>query len=289
MNQITAYLNEQLHTCYPPEEIRSFIRIILEKICGLSYHQQILCKDSQIPINEKKQIEAIVDRLKLMEPLQYILNETEFYSIPLKVNPCVLIPRPETEELVDMIIKSAFVKSYSRQTPFRMLDIGTGSGCIAIALSKHIPGTSVTAVDISEDALQTAAKNAQLNGVSVCFVQADILNTQTFISLFPEQFDLIVSNPPYIKTDEKHTLSAHVIANEPHIALFVPSTEPILFYEAIAHFALQKLRPDGMMFFEINPLCDTLISDMLHTKGFMQTEVIRDLSGKNRFITAKKS
>ena len=287
MNRITKFIYNQLQTIYPPEEIRSFIRILLTSVCGWSSNQQILCKDKQIPENEEKQIYAIVDRLKKMEPLQYILNETEFYSIPLKVNPSVLIPRPETEELVDMIIQSSFVKLCAQQSSVRILDVGSGSGCIAIALSKHIPDATVTAIDISEAAIQTAKDNAQRNKTAVQFKKANILNTEDTVSLFPEKFDLIVSNPPYIKEDERNSLSANVLEYEPEVALFVPDgANPIIFYEAIADFALQKLKTDGIMFFEINPLCSASIIEMLHKKGYPQTEIIRDLSGKERFIIA---
>ena len=316
MKDITTYIHQQLQSFYPPEEIRSMLRLILTTVCGWSYTQQICCKDKQISLNEKKQLYAIIDRLKKMEPLQYILGETEFYSIPLKVNPSVLIPRPETEELVDLIIKSDFVQSwrsapktgafsaetpaslqrpvpdsdaFSAETPvlspFRILDIGTGSGNIAIALSKHISEATVTAIDISDEALHTAEKNAQMNQVEVHFIHADILDTAKAMSLFPENFDLIVSNPPYVKQDEKNALSANVIDYEPHLALFTPDNTPLLFYNAIIDFALHKLAPDGMIFFEINPLCDMEIIDLLHKKGFTQTKLLPDLSRKNRFVS----
>ena len=282
MKEITSFIHQQLQSLYPPEEIRSMLRLILTAVCGLSYTQQIGCKDKQIPENEKKQIHVIIDRLSMMEPLQYILGETEFYSIPLKVNPSVLIPRPETEELVDLIIKSDLSPA---SPPLRILDIGTGSGCIAIALSKHIPDAVVTAIDISDEALQTAGKNAQMNQAAVRFLHADILQTEKALSLFPENFDLIVSNPPYIKQDEKSSLSANVLDYEPHLALFTPEDKPLLFYDAIADFALHRLAPGGMIFFEINPLCDQDVIDLLQNKGFTHSKIIPDLSHKNRFVT----
>jgi release factor glutamine methyltransferase len=245
-----------------------------------------LCKDKKIPENEKKTIYNIINRLKAMEPLQYILGETEFYSIPLAVNPSVLIPRPETEELADMIINSPTVKSGERLT---VLDVGTGSGCIAVALAKHIGNSTVTATDVSVEALLTAQKNASANGVRVGFIHSDILDTERALALIPGKYDIIVSNPPYIKEEEKPAMEANVVDYEPHLALFVPDSRPALFYEKIADFARVKLKPDGMMFFEINPKCDEIIVEMLHGKGFSQTEIIRDLSGKNRFITVKNS
>jgi len=291
MQFLTNYIHEQLQPLYPPEDIRCFVRLILTDVCGWSYHQQIRCKDTQIPEKEKKRLIAIVERLKKMEPIQYILGETEFYSIPLKVNPSVLIPRPETEELVDLILGEhkgtplPFSSDDCKGTS--VLDIGTGSGCIAIALAKHRPHVVVTAIDISEAALQMAEENARMNKTAIRFLNADILNTNKTAALFPEPFDLIVSNPPYVLEEEKTAMNANVLNYEPHLALFVPNDNPLLYYDAIATFACQKLSPEGTLYFEINPRCDTAITDMLHNKGFTCTKIIRDLSGKNRFITAK--
>ena len=284
MKDITTHIQKTLNKLYPPEEINCFSRLILSHVCGLSYNQQILCKDKQICEKEKDEIYAIINRLENMEPLQYILGETEFYSLPIKVNPSVLIPRPETEELVDMIIKTAARESFPS---LRILDVGTGSGCIAIALAKHIPDAIVTAIDISDTALQTAKENVILNCVDVNFLKADILNTSEAMELMPDNFDIIVSNPPYIKYEEKSLMSANVVDYEPHQALFVPNDDPLLFYEAIADLALQKLTPRGMIYFEINATCDIMTHEMLHERGFSSIEIICDLSGKNRFISAK--
>lgn len=316
MNETTAYIREQLTSLYPPEEIRCFIRLIVAHVCGLSYNQQLLCKDKQFSDKQKKRIHLIVKRLKKMEPLQYILGETEFYSLPLQVNPSVLIPRPETEELVDRIVRQlnarqtvAKQKSQTTDTEkktisslqqpdvasshripntettpaLRLLDIGTGSGCIAIALAKHLPNATVTAIDISDSALQTARQNATLNRVDIDFVQADILNTEEAVKQIDGTFDLIVSNPPYVRKSEKQTMSANVLDYEPHSALFVPNNDPLLFYKAIADFALQKLTPAGRLYFEINPNCDESIKTMLHDKSFKEVTLARDLSGKMRF------
>jgi release factor glutamine methyltransferase len=283
MEDMTAYIKKTLADIYPPEEIRGFIRLIYLTICSLSCNQQILCKDKQIPENEKKQIHAIIERLKKQEPIQYILGETEFYSFPIKVNPSVLIPRPETEELVDLIIKSSFVKRHPDDSRIKILDIGTGSGCIAIALARHIPHADITATDISESALQTARTNARLNNADIRFLQSDILDAD---SLIAGNFDIIVSNPPYIKNSERRAMDSNVLDHEPHGALFVPDENPLLFYKAIAVFARSKLVPGGVIYFEINPECDTLLTEMLHREGFTDTEIIRDLSGKNRFAIA---
>ena len=284
MKTTTTYIRKSLDTLYPSEEITGITRLIFSQVCGLSHNQQILCKDKQIPEKEKEDIHAIINRLKKMEPLQYIFGETEFYSLPMKVNPSVLIPRPETEELVDMIIKKSITQSHTGK--LNILDIGTGSGCIPITLAKHIPDVVVTAIDISEAALRTARENADLNKVDICFIQADILNASKAAKLISGNFDIIVSNPPYVTDKEKGAMCENVIAYEPHCALFVPDDDPLLFYTAIADFALSKLAPEGKLFFEINANYGAEICGMLQEKGFTQTELIRDLSGKNRFITA---
>ena len=302
MKNITTYIQETLKTLYPTEEIRYIVRLILSHVCGLSYNQQILCKDKQISEKEKVEIIAIVNRLKNMEPLQYILGETEFYSLPIKVNPSVLIPRPETEELVDIIIKStnpvigvseATNQTHSNKTlfssyckPLKILDIGTGSGCIPIALAKHLHNATVDAIDISDATLQTAKENATLNNVDIHFIQADILNTSKTFEIFSDDFDIIVSNPPYVTEKEKGAMCKNVIAYEPHCALFVSDDDPILFYKAIADFALLKLSPGGTIYFEINANYNIAISEMLHEKGFANIRIISDLSGKNRFVSA---
>jgi release factor glutamine methyltransferase len=288
VEDITAYIKKTLVISYPPEEINLFIRLILSNICGISYLQQILCKDKQIPENEKERIYTITERLKKQEPIQYILGETEFYSLPMKVNPSVLIPRPETEELVDMIIKSSFIKQRQGNTPIRILDIGTGSGCIAIALAKHIPHAEVSATDISEPALQTAQTNALLNNTDIRFYRSDILDTPSTLAAITGNFDIIVSNPPYVKNCESKEMSPNVLNFEPHSALFVPDETPLLFYKAIVGLACHKLAPKGMICFEINPQCDVLATKMLYDNGFMKVEIIRDLSGKNRFVFAIK-
>jgi release factor glutamine methyltransferase len=282
MYETTAHIRDRLKSLYPPEEIRHFIRLIVSHVCGLSYNQQLLCKDRQFSEKQKKQIHLIVKRLKKMEPLQYVLGETEFYSLPLQVNPSVLIPRPETEELVDRVIRQSDASS-----ALRILDIGTGSGCIAIALAKHLPKAAVTAVDISAPALQTARQNATLNQVDIHFIQADILKTEVAMKQIDGAFDIIVSNPPYVLDAEKQTMSANVLDYEPHCALFVPDNDPLLFYKAIVDFALQKLTPTGRIYFEINPACDEQIKNLLHNKGFKEAILLRDLSGKMRFAQAK--
>jgi release factor glutamine methyltransferase len=249
----------------------------------MSFTQQILCKDTQIPENEKKIIASIVERLKKMEPIQYILGETEFYSLPFFVDSSVLIPRPETEELVDMIIRDA------RDGAFRkILDIGTGSGCIAVVLAKHIDNAEVTAIDISENALETAKRNALRNNTEALFVKADILNDSERPEALSGNFNIIVANPPYILKSEKAEMKANVLDYEPHIALFADDEDPLLFYRAIARFASCHLESYGCIYLEINPLYSDDLLKMLAGQGFSHAEILPDLSGKKRFIKATK-
>jgi release factor glutamine methyltransferase len=284
----TAYIKRTLANIYSPEEISHLIRLILSHICGLSHLQQILCKGKQISENEKDRIYALTERLQMQEPIQYILGETEFYSLPLKVNPSVLIPRPETEELVDLILKSSFLKQRPDPVPIRILDMGTGSGCIAIAMAKHIPNAEISATDISESALQTARSNALFHHTDIRFFRSDMLDIPSAFRCLNGRFDLIVSNPPYVKQCESEKMTPNVLCFEPHSALFVPDKTPLLFYEAITRFATHRLVPQGRLYFEINPLCGLLMTRMLHDHDFTKTTLIRDLSGKNRFVFAIK-
>jgi len=234
---------------------------------------------------EKQSIRAIVERLQNSEPIQYVLGEMEFYGLPFEVSPAVLIPRPETEELVRLIIRSNEASDAPKLT--NILDIGTGSGCIAITLAKNLPESKVYALDISEEALQTARRNAQRNEAVVHFFQADILSV-TMLQKTPvlPQFELIVSNPPYVKNIEKAAMKPNVLNYEPSQALFVPDDDPILFYDRIAGLALEKLTENGLLYFEINALHGDMICRMLDKKRFHNITLLHDLSGKERFIKA---
>ena len=295
MNETITYIRKSLEPLYPPEEIRSLTGWILEKVCNLSRHQQILRKDIQLSQSENNSIQAIIERLRNLEPIQYVFGETEFYGLTFEVDPTVLIPRPETEELVHRILHDFKRFNNSPASPVSILDIGTGSGCIAVTLAKHLLNSAMYALDISDDALQIAKRNAQRNNVSVQFFHADILTYPPleeaggghyFHSL--PQFNLIVSNPPYVKNSEKSAIKPNVLDYEPHSALFVPDEDPILFYRHIAEFALDKLTANGILYFEINPACSEIICAMLSQKGFRNIEIFNDFSGKERFIKGKK-
>ncbi|MDR0796987.1 MAG: peptide chain release factor N(5)-glutamine methyltransferase [Tannerella sp.] len=286
MNETITFIQKSLEPFYPPGEIRSLTQWILEKVCHLSRHQQIFCKDRQISDMEKKSIEAIVVRLKNLEPVQYILGETEFYGLPFEVSPAVLIPRPETEELVRFILSANELKASSEQ--INILDVGTGSGCIAIALARNFPAAQVYALDISENALQIGKQNALRNGVAIHFFRADVLSMDWDTDLALPDFDLIVSNPPYVENSEKVLMSRNVLEYEPHDALFAPDSDPVVFYRRIAGFAIRKMTVGGLLFFEINPAHSGLIGQILRQKRFRDIEVLKDLSEKKRFIKAKR-
>lgn len=234
-------------------------------------------------------LETILLRLGQQEPIQYILGEAEFYGLTFLVNPSVLIPRQETEELVDLIIRSE--RGNAIHKPITVLDIGTGSGCIAISLKREIPDADVYAVDISEKALEVAAKNALINEVEISFKQFDILckNTLIFDELDKEdlKFDCIVSNPPYVRQLEKEEMRANVLDFEPDLALFVDDERPLLFYERISDFAVNNLSKGGRLYFEINQYLGNEMVDLLKGKGFNDIELVTDLLGNHRIIKAQ--
>jgi release factor glutamine methyltransferase len=226
----------------------------------------------------ESQIYNIIQELKRFKPLQYILGETEFYGLRFFVDSAVLIPRPETEELVEWVISDCKGKDN-----LSIIDIGTGSGCIPIALAKNLPKAQVFAIDISEDALDIARKNALENMVNIQFIQSDILKRSLSKDF---NFDVIVSNPPYVISDQKVQMSANVLDYEPHIALFAPDQNPFVFYEAIAEIAQTHLKPDGTLYFEINEALPYETAESINKYGF-NTELKQDINGKYRMIKAK--
>ena len=229
--------------------------------------------------------------LKNENPIQYIIGETEFYGLFFKVNKDVLIPRSETEELIDWILKE-----FNEKKELNILDIGTGSGCIAISLANHLPGANIYGIDISKEALQIAEQNAKLNNVKVNFLIQDILKMNVASShsnLFmagpvmnslPMEFDIIVSNPPYVRELEKREIKSNVLQNEPHIALFVSDDNPLLFFDKIADFAKQCLTANGFLFLEINQYLAENTTALLQQKGFKTIELRKDVFGNDRMI-----
>ena len=280
--QIKSYkdtFKKELLPIYDEQEIDSFFYIILEKLHGLKRIDLALNPETVMDGNHLKQWKNIVSDLKKQKPIQYILSETEFYGLRFEVNENTLIPRPETEELVELIIaKSQKPEGKS----LRILDIGTGSGCIAISLAKNISNAEVFGIDVSEKALATAEKNAEINDVNVVFLLKNILETGDL----QQQFDIIVSNPPYVRNLEKSEIKPNVLEYEPHLALFVEDTDALLFYRKIAELALKNLATNGRLYFEINQYLGKETVELLESMNFKNIELIKDIYGNDRIISA---
>ena len=273
---------QALTTVYDANEIEALTLMVISEITNLSNGQIKAFPEKEITLEQAERFNNIRSRLQTGEPVQYILGYTEFYGLPFKVTPSVLIPRPETEELVEWVL-TCVDKS---QPEINMLDIGTGSGCIAISLKKNLPKAQVSAIDISTGALDVAKQNAVLNEVDIKFIEADILNPSTFSLQYPAQ--IIISNPPYVTLHDKMQMHANVTDFEPHTALFVPEDNPLLFYKAIADFAVEKLKPNGLLFLEINESLGNETVEMLKVKGFKNIELRKDMSGRDRMIKATR-
>jgi release factor glutamine methyltransferase len=284
VKQVLSDFSEQLSAIYDANEVNSLCVIVLENVVDISSAKIKAFPETEISTPDSERITNILTRLETGEPIQYILGYAEFYGLTFKVNPSVLIPRPETEELVDWIIKSRRLAVGSWQKPFHILDIGTGSGCIPISLKKNLPEAEVSAIDISPQALQTAKENAEQNQVDVQFILDDILNPKS--EILNSKFEIIISNPPYVTLDDKKLMHTNVTDFEPHTALFVSNDDPLVFYKAIADFALTHLEKDGLLFFEINESYGKQIVDILNCKQFINIELRKDMSGKNRMVKA---
>jgi len=273
-------IRQGLSDVYPPHEVFQFAWLIFEHLFGWSKTELILNDQTKLNDSEYLFVQKTLEGLKNHEPIQYILGKTEFFGLPMKVNPTVLVPRPETEELVEWIIQSV-----SSNKPVAILDIGTGSGCIAIALAKMLPKAGVSAWDISQEALNTAAENAHINEVKIHFEKKNILN----LSLSDvKPFDVIVSNPPYVRESEKELMLSNVLNYEPHVALFVSDSDPLIFFRAIAGYAEAALNEKGTLFFEINRDFGEPVKKLLAGYGFRNIELRKDLSGNCRMVKADK-
>ena len=273
---------EKLRDIYPEREIKSIFFIVLKSVLNFSNIEYIFHKHESIDANKLPEIKTIINRLKKNEPIQYILRQTEFCGISLFVNKHALIPRQETEELVEMIIKDV----QEKRNRVNILDIGTGSGCIAIALKKKLPKSHVTAVDISRQALKVAIKNSHLLKSSILFKRVDILKKNH--PLYKQKFHIIVSNPPYVLSSQKKDMHKNVLEYEPEKALFAPDKDPIIFYHKILEFSKKHLATEGSIFFEINPMLKNEIIDKANSLGFKQLRVVKDMNGKERFIIILK-
>ena len=270
---------------YDAGEAKAIVRWVLDVRFDMSWTDILCGKVTELSAHDQTELEKIMQRLEKGEPVQYIIGVTDFFGRQFHVAPGVLIPRPETEELCRWII------SQKGQSPLcEILDIGTGSGCIAITLALELPDAKVTAWDISDDALRIASENAKQLGADVVFDKQDVLNISLTSHLSPltSHYDLIVSNPPYICKKEKSAMECNVLEHEPHLALFVPDDDPLLFYRAIAQYASETLKPQGSLFFEINPLYADDLTQMLHMMPYHDISIRQDQFGKPRFLKATK-
>lgn len=299
----------ELSNLYPETEIQSFFNILIEFKLNLTRVELALQPTIEFNAIDLDFFQKSLIALKKHIPIQYIVGETEFYGLKFNVNKNVLIPRPESEELVDWIIKD-----YKNTKNLKILDIGTGSGCIAISLAKNLPNAKIFAIDISSEALKTAKNNAQTNNVTVHFIEVDILKLDSLKNVFTEEriqspnynemtstafypdnkenlqnFDIIVSNPPYVRELEKEQMQANVLANEPHIALFVKNEDPLLFYNKISDLAKSNLTNNGSLYFEINQYLGVETVALLKSKGFKNIQLKKDLHEVDRMVKAVNS
>jgi release factor glutamine methyltransferase len=270
---------------YDNREIEAITLLVLEEITDMSRAKIKAFPEDDVPGEAVEKIQSILEELKTGRPVQYILGNTEFYGLNFLVNPATLIPRPETEELVEWVIESQKLKVKSQKS-FSILDIGTGSGCIAISLKKNLPNANVATIDISPEALHTAKQNAVINDVEVEFIEQDILNPKS--ELEHSKFEVIISNPPYVTLVDKAQMHQNVTGFEPHTALFVPENDPLIFYKAIADFAIKHLENKGLLFFEINENFGKETVELLSDKGFTDIELRKDMSGRDRMVKAVK-
>lgn len=282
---IVHYITQQLLEDYSAREAKAISRYILETLYGISQLDICMNKVRKFSLEERQELDFIIKRLKQKEPIQYILNKADFLDYTFYVAPGVLIPRPETEELVKWVIEQ--VHSSHSENP-QILDIGTGSGCIAISLAKQFPISKVTALDISEEALTIAQRNAERLNTSVHFIHDNILNPQ-ITEINESNWDFIVSNPPYIKFNEQEEMEENVLKYEPTSALFVPNDDPLLFYRIIGQYGIKRLKPDGFLFFEINRQYGEETCNLLESMGYTDITLRKDIYDNDRMIKCRKN
>jgi len=271
---------KELENEYPLEEVLSFFFLLTEAFFGIKRLDLALNPELEIDENQTERIDVATTRLKQHEPIQYIIGETEFFGLPFIVDKNVLVPRPETEELVQWILED-FV---SEERPLKILDIGTGSGCIAICLAKNLPKAQISAIDISEKALEIAKKNAEINNAEIKFIREDILK----IEVLTGDWDIIVSNPPYVRELEKKEMQRNVLEHEPETALYVKDEDPLLFYNKITRLAKNALNPEGKLYFEINQYLAKETEEMMREQGFSSSEKRKDIFGNYRMLKGIK-
>ncbi|WP_040279960.1 peptide chain release factor N(5)-glutamine methyltransferase [Psychroserpens damuponensis] len=287
LKDILHIYHNELDNLFGNEEVNSFFNLLIEHYLDLKRIHLVLYPEYAVTKEEEQPLFEALAQLKQHKPIQYIIGETEFYGLPFKVNEHTLIPRPETEELVDWIINSH--TEHNEASQLKILDIGTGTGCIAIALAKHLKKAKVSALDVSEDALKIAKQNAVLNEVDVHFIHDNILNSRhAKTDLAAVNFDVIVSNPPYVRNLEKVEIQPNVLENEPHLALFVDDDNPLQFYRVICEFARLNLKDSGTLYFEINEYLGQEMIALMKEFNFKDIEFKKDMFGKDRMIFGRK-
>ena len=275
LKQYKTHFFDSLKNIQDEQEIESFFFILTEYLHNIKRVDVALNPNFELSEDDVEKWNAILAELQLEKPIQYITGEAWFFRLRFEVNENTLIPRPETEELVEWILSSSIIHH-----PSSILDIGTGTGCIPISLKTNLPKANVSAIDVSEKALEVAKRNAISNKVDISFIQANILEVEDL----SQYFDIIVSNPPYVRNLEKEEIKKNVLDYEPHLALFVEDTDALLFYRKIAQLALKNLTPNGLLFFEINQYLGKETIELLQNLGFKNVELKKDIYGNDRMI-----
>ena len=275
LSEFKSFFESELDSIYPKTEIQSFYRLAIQHYLNLSRIDAAMNPGLLISVEDLKKLTACLKDLKFEKPIQYILGSTEFFGLTFEVNESVLIPRPETEELVAWILENT-------KDNFKVLDIGTGSGCIPISIAKNTTA-QVNAIDVSNEALNVAIKNAALNEVEVNFIHQDILKTDSL----EKQYNIIVSNPPYVLNAEKEQMKPNVLEFEPHLALFVENNDPLIFYKKIAQLSSLALKPEGFLFFEINQAYGSEVVELLKKLNLKNIELRKDIFGADRMVKAQ--
>lgn len=312
--EVESNFIDQLSTIYDQAEAKSIAWWCINHVCKVSKATYLATKNDKLSLENESSLDSLLEDLKTGKPVQYVLGETEFYGLPFKVNSSVLIPRPETEELVDWVLielrnrinAAVTAKTETKSDTstnddsvlevtlesiietnkvIKILDLGTGSGCIPISIKKYLPHVEVSAMDISEAAIETASENATLNSVNITFRKDDILKMSEN-SILNTQYSILISNPPYVTVAEKECMHKNVLEHEPHTALFVPNEDALIFYNHIANFAKTNLVKKGLLFLEINENLGKQTIELLESKGFLDIELRQDMRGKNRMIRA---
>lgn len=281
INNAINYFNSELNSIYDNSELNQMMQIAFYHFFKIDRASLVLDKEKTMPEKDFTLLKEITSLLKANKPLAQIIGEWEFYGLKFKVNEHTLIPRPETEELVQLI-----VNENEEHDNLNILDIGTGTGCISISLKNELKNANITAFDVSNEALKIAKENSIINCLNVCFKQVDILNFKE--ESISKPYDIIVSNPPYIPHQEKQLMHKNVLDFEPGLALFVEDSEPLIFYDKIGDFALHHLKQNGKLYFEINENYGNETKQLLIAKGFKDVRIVKDMNEKNRIITAVK-